>query len=165
MKLLAVAFVSLLTKTCTVHQGGGSLGQKFPFWGTIFSLKIGVLLGKYFRKQTNNQSVYMIAKYLNQFFSRPPLMVPVHCHLQRGGAFVTRLKNRHFWTHFFLTITPKYLLHPETGCKYFTLCEPFHPLKSAGTRYIFACQSNENVYLRQNSKFFATFVCRCRSFK
>ena len=35
-------------------SGGGSLGQKFPFLGTIFSLKIGVLLGKYFRKQTNN---------------------------------------------------------------------------------------------------------------
>ena len=55
MKLLTVAFVSLLTKTCTGHQGGGGkFGQKLHFFGTISSLKIGVLLGKYFRKQTNS---------------------------------------------------------------------------------------------------------------
>ena len=107
---------------------GGRLGQKFPFWGTIFSLKIVVLLGKYFRKQTDCLHDRKISQWkCYQFFSRPPVMVPVHCYLQGGGTFLTRLKNRHFWTHFFLTITPKYLLHPETGCKYFTLCEPFHP--------------------------------------
>ena len=38
--------------------GGGGGGWKFrpkiKFIGTIFSLKIGILLGKYFRKQTNS---------------------------------------------------------------------------------------------------------------
>ena len=47
MKLLTVAFVSLLTKTCTGHRGGGGVWAKIAFFGTIFSLKIGVLLGKY----------------------------------------------------------------------------------------------------------------------
>ena len=109
--------------------GGGSLGQKFPFLGTIFSLKIVVLLGKYFRKQTNNLFTWqknISMKMLPIFLWAPP---DGPCSLLfTGGTFLTRLKNRHFWTHFFLTITPKYLLHPETGCsKYFTLCEPFHP--------------------------------------
>ena len=44
--------------------GGGMFGPKILFFGTIFSLKISVLLGKYFRKQTNSKkSVYMIGKY------------------------------------------------------------------------------------------------------
>ena len=95
-----------LTSDKNLHwaSGGGMFGPKITFFGTISSLKIGVLLGKCFRKQTNSQkSVYMIAKYhlssqqkCYQFFSRPPLTVPVHCHLQRGGRFLTRLKNRHF---------------------------------------------------------------------
>ena len=42
-------------KNCIFFGGGGQL---------LFSLKIGVLLGKYFRKQTNSsKSVYMTAKY------------------------------------------------------------------------------------------------------
>ena len=40
-----------LTKTCTGHQRG-MIGAKITFFGTIFSFKIGVLLGKYFRRQT-----------------------------------------------------------------------------------------------------------------
>ena len=34
-------------------RGGGKFGPKIAFFGTIFSMKIGDLLGKYFRKQTN----------------------------------------------------------------------------------------------------------------
>ena len=54
-----ICVTSILTKTCTGHQGaggggGGEFGLKNAFFGTIFSLKIGVLLGKYFRKQTNS---------------------------------------------------------------------------------------------------------------
>ena len=45
-----------LTSNKNLHwaSGGGKFGQKIAFLGTIFSLKIGVLLGKYFRKQTNS---------------------------------------------------------------------------------------------------------------
>ena len=85
--------------------GGGSLGQKLHFWGTIFSLKIGVLLGKYFRKQSNSwKSVYVIAKYhpssqmLSIFLWALP-DGPVHCHLQgrgRGGGI--RGHSIHFFT-------------------------------------------------------------------
>ena len=61
-----------------------------------------------------------------QFFARPPrLTAPVHCHLQGGKRFLTSLKDRHFLTHFFLTSTPIYI-KIETGCKYFTPCEPFY---------------------------------------
>ena len=42
---------------------GGSLGQKLHFLGQ-FLLEVTVLLGKYYRKQTNSKkSVYMIEKY------------------------------------------------------------------------------------------------------
>ena len=53
-----------LTSHKNLHwASGGMFGPKIKFFGTIFSLKIGVLLGKYFRKQTNSKkSVYMIAK-------------------------------------------------------------------------------------------------------
>ena len=45
---------------CNQAQGR-MFGPKIRFFGTIFFLKIGVLLGKYFRKQTNGKkSVYMI---------------------------------------------------------------------------------------------------------
>ena len=33
---------------------GGKFGLRIAFFGTIFSLKIGVLLGKYFRMQTKS---------------------------------------------------------------------------------------------------------------
>ena len=37
-----------------VIRGGGGVWAKNCIFGTIFSLKIGVLLRKYFRKQTNS---------------------------------------------------------------------------------------------------------------
>ena len=44
-----------LTANKNLHwASGGKFGPKIAFFGTIFSLKIGVLLGKYFRKQTNS---------------------------------------------------------------------------------------------------------------
>ena len=43
----------------------------------------------------------MIAKYLNQFFSRPPLMVPVHCHLQGGGGVCDKIIKYTFLNTFF----------------------------------------------------------------
>ena len=45
-----------LTSNKNLHwaSGEGMFGPKIAFFGTIFSLKIGVLLGKYFRKQTNS---------------------------------------------------------------------------------------------------------------
>ena len=72
--------MTLLTGICLTSNknlqwaSGGEVWAKIALFGTIFSLKIGVLFGKYFRKQT-------------QFFSRPPLTVPVHCHLQGRETF------------------------------------------------------------------------------
>ena len=58
MKLRTVAFVLLLTKTCTWHRVGGGGGRvvapKIAFFATVFSLKIGLLVGEYFGKQTNS---------------------------------------------------------------------------------------------------------------
>ena len=73
---------------------------------------------------------------LSLFLRPPPLTAPVHCHLQGGKRFLTGPKNRHFWTHFFLTSRDSDLDQNWTGCKYFALsCAPFHAWKSAGNRY------------------------------
>ena len=43
-----------LTSNKNLHwASGGMFGPKIAFFGTIFSLKIGLLSGKYFKKQTN----------------------------------------------------------------------------------------------------------------
>ena len=49
-----ICFTSNKNLHCASGGGGEVWAKNFLFWGTIFSLKIGVLLGKYFRKQTNN---------------------------------------------------------------------------------------------------------------
>ena len=43
-----------LTSNKNLHWAGGEVWAKTCIFGTIFFLKIGVLLGKYFRKQTNS---------------------------------------------------------------------------------------------------------------
>ena len=44
-----------LTSNKNLHwASGGEVWAKTCIFGTIFFLKIGVLLGKYFRKQTNS---------------------------------------------------------------------------------------------------------------
>lgn len=67
----------LLTKTFIGHQRGGSraFGPKTAFLGKIFSLKIGLLLRKYFRKQINMQleSEMKNWKWSNKTFHRPCL--------------------------------------------------------------------------------------------
>ena len=69
--------VLLLTKTCTGHQRGGGreFGPKTAFLGKIFSLKIGLLLRKYFRKQINMKlkSEMENWKWSNKTFHRPCL--------------------------------------------------------------------------------------------
>ena len=108
MKLLTVALVWLLTITYTGHRGeaggGGVWVKNWSFVSWIFhkvdyQLKICLHASKI--------SSFLSIKMLS-IFLKPSLMAPVHCYLQGGGGgrFLTRLKNRHFWTHFFLNSTP-----------------------------------------------------------
>ena len=53
MKVLTVALFDFLQKPALGIRGE-VWAKNCIFSGTIFSLKIGVLLGKYFRKQTNS---------------------------------------------------------------------------------------------------------------
>ena len=104
MRLLPVAFVWLLTKTCTWYRG--------------VPRKIGVWLGKYFRKQTISQkSVYRIAKYHLPHDKMltisppppPPLWWPLFIVIYKGGkSLLRRLKNRHFWTGFFFSLALRF---------------------------------------------------------
>ena len=72
----------------------------------------------------------MITKYqpssqkkLSVFLEGPP-DTPCSLSFTRGGTFFEKCKNIDIFKHIFLTSTP-ISIEIETGCKYFTLFEPF----------------------------------------
>ena len=72
----------------------------------MFSLKIRVLLGKYFRKQTNSLHDSKISSFISikllLIFLYAPLTAPFHCHLQVGVDKAQT--SRKFWTQFFFLL-------------------------------------------------------------
>ena len=57
-------------------------------------------------------------------FSRGPHWHPLFIVIYKGGTFFEKGKNIDIFKHIFLTSTP-ISIEIETGCKYFTLFEPF----------------------------------------
>ena len=94
---------------------GGSLGQKLHFLGQFSPWKLEICWVNVSESRLTLK-IWLHDSRISPFLS---------CHLQGGKRFLTSLKDRHFWRHFFLTSTPIYI-KIETGCKYFTPCEPFH---------------------------------------
>ena len=155
MKLLSMAFVWLLTKTCTGHRGGGEFGPKMAFWGQFSPWKFEFCWVNISESSlTVKKSVYVIAKIILPLnknvinFSRGHPWRPLFIVIYKGRKrFLTRLKKEIF-EHIVFSLALQYRSKSKQDVI-------FHPLwtisclKIRGHSIHFACQSNENVSLSQ----------------